>query len=605
MNNKKIIVTILVGILFLALITKGISSDSILKFVKNINKYDSLEKYEVKNVDTSNLKKEKYILIYDENDEGSIDIKDNVAKTLSYMQKDSVEIEISKLKEVDNSSDGYIVCSELLESISKTNEIISYVKNGGSIFFAKRPLDSEKLMEIKESLGIESIKEFKNAIGIDVISDFMLGAKGYITKEDFINNSSLDVSLKEQSKVHLKDSNGLPLLWEYKLDKGKVVVFNGTMLEEKINRGLIAGALSLMKDNFIYPIVNSKVVFIDDFPSPIPMGKNPLVYNEYKLETDKFYREVWWSDLIKYSKLYNVKYSGFIIETYNNNTKSPFNEEDQFKNKNDLLLYGRELLRNGGEMGIHGYNHQPLVMKDYIKGDLGYNSWDNIEDMKEALNEVSIYTKSIYDEYEIRAYVPPSNILSNEGREAIKSVLPDIKIISSLYFGNEQSDSYIQEFEVAKDGIIEFPRFTSGYEESNELYWSIYNGVNSFGIVSHFVHPDDVLDVERNSGKSWSKLTEEFGNIFKTVKEKYSWMTPRKISDAGEALKNYLDMDVYIKYKDDQMIGYIDNFRKEGYFILRSNGKIGEPKNCEIISLEDEGYIIKALGPEFSIKILR
>ncbi len=63
---------------------------------------------------------------------------------------------------------------------------------------------------------------------------------------------------------------------------------------------------------------------------------------------------------------------------------------------------------------------------------------------------------------------------------------------------------YDQEFEVADDGIIEFPRLSAGYSKNDESLWNIYNGLNMYGLFAHFIHPDDVLDPERNEGKSWT-----------------------------------------------------------------------------------------------------
>ncbi len=34
----------------------------------------------------------------------------------------------------------------------------------------------------------------------------------------------------------------------------------------------------------------------------------------------------------------------------------------------------------------------------------------------------------------------------------------------------------------------------------------IYNGITINGVFSHFIHPDDILDPERNHGLSWESL---------------------------------------------------------------------------------------------------
>ena len=56
---------------------------------------------------------------------------------------------------------------------------------------------------------------------------------------------------------------------------------------------------------------------------------------------------------------------------------------------------------------------------------------------------------SLFPENEIAVYVPPSNILSEEGRRLLHDEFPQIKVIASLYL--EGQIEYAQEFEVAED----------------------------------------------------------------------------------------------------------------------------------------------------------
>ena len=154
---------------------------------------------------------------------------------------------------------------------------------------------------------------------------------------------------------------------------GKFMVYNGTFLNSKESRGLITGGVALLNDTYIYPIMNFELLFIDDFPAPIPAGYNNKINKEYGRDINGFYRDIWWPDMLKEAKSIDASYNGAIIETYNNKVKPKFiNDSDQQKN---LLSYGREVLSQGGELGLHGYNHQSLVLKGFLKeDDLGYTA---------------------------------------------------------------------------------------------------------------------------------------------------------------------------------------------------------------------------------------
>lgn len=43
----------------------------------------------------------------------------------------------------------------------------------------------------------------------------------------------------------------------------------------------------------------------------------------------------------------------------------PFDPQNGRNARDALVVYGHDLLNMGGEMGLHGYNHQPLVPPGY------------------------------------------------------------------------------------------------------------------------------------------------------------------------------------------------------------------------------------------------
>ncbi len=314
------------------------------------------------------------------------------------------------------------------------------------------------------------------------------------------------------------------------------------------------------------------------------------------------YRNIWWPDIIKGAKKYNIKYSGTIIENYTDNVKAPFAKNSGVDSS--LLLYGRELLINGGELGIHGYNHQSLALKNYIKQSLGYNPWNSEVDMEKSILEVNRFAKTSFPNYDFRLYVPPSNILSPEGKATIKKTMPDLKIIASIYVNNEFKDAYSQEFEI-KDGITELPRLTYGYSATSEIVWNTYNGLTSLGVFSHFIHPDDVLDKERNDNKTWPEMLKDYNSFLDDIYSKFHWLKPNTASEAAEAFKIYNDVQPAIDYKADSVNVYCENFVENTSFILRSKTKVLSYKECTVSKIDSDVYLVVAKKPSFSIKVSR
>lgn len=591
---KRNFIIIFLVIILLALIFQFIRSEKILDFIKNINKLNNLD--EVKRIDIpEKIKKERFLILYDKEEANSIPIKDNIKKMLEYHKKDFLVLDVKEYED-DTNFDCIIVTHERMDKIKSIDIIFDYVKNGGSLVFLERPIAEDVFYKNANKLGIKKYRGITDAIGFKLLTNFIFGAKGFVVNNELVSNSTLLVNLYSDCEVHMKSINDEPLLWSRNYGKGKIVVFNGTMTNEKVNRGLLTAIISLSKENYIYPIINTKQVHIDDFPSPISRAIDKNIYRDYQRNLQSFYREVWWGDMLKASKLYDVLYTGLIIESYNDKVKEPFIEDDQDV-KELLLTFGRELLKSNGEIGIHGYNHQSLAPAGYIKQDLGYNSWESKEDMIKSLKEVKRFAKSVFKDYEFRAYVPPSNILSDLGREAIKEGFEEINIISALYIDNFEKDVYSQEFEVAYDGIIEMPRFTSGYEIDWEIKWTVYNGINSLGVFSHFVHPDDIIDAERNFGKNWGELFKDYSSLLKEVYTKYRWLKADTISSGASSLIKFLDVNPYIVYKNDETEIYCDNFRSDISFILKTEDSIQSKKGCEITKIDNNHYFIKLKKP--------
>ena len=93
-------------------------------------------------------------------------------------------------------------------------------------------------------------------------------------------------------------------------------------------------------------------------------------------------------------------------------------------------------------------------------GAFSYNTWTSDTAIEKSLDELMDFTENLFPRSERSVYVPPSNILSAEGRALLAKDYPNIKVIASSYFSEDFV--YEQEFEVADDGIVEEPRITSG-----------------------------------------------------------------------------------------------------------------------------------------------
>lgn len=591
MRHSRSIGLVLLIVLGLGLFFQYNRVDGFLRLMKNTNSVTAVAPVKAMGTADLSIPQERYLVVYDPEFIHSVLLQRNIIRTLGRLKK---EVKAVRARETLTGSldyNGIFVAVENIERVAGLQRIRDYARSGGTVYFAFRPVPGPTLAGIQRELGLTAVTGVVDSWGVRLQSNLLIGGLGFELRDQTFT-SSLKGSLAPEAKVHMTSLDGVPLVWEYPCGQGKYVVYNGTSLGLKQNRGLITGLLALGQEALVYPVMGVKMVYIDDFPAPVPEGTDADIFKDYRLSTAEFYRNIWWPDMLKAAERYGIRYTGVIVESYNDSTKPPFQPDGGPADRNNLVVYGRELLKSGGELGIHGYNHQSLVLPGYIEnGGPDYVPWQSTADMAASLREVKRYVREAYPAYTTRVYVPPSNILSPEGRKTVLQELPDTKIIASVYFADQDTNaSYIQEFEKAADGILEMPRVSFGYRRQNQEDWEILNAITFLGLFSHFVHPDNILYVERDS---WKNLYKSYESLLADIGKKYSWLRGCTASEAGVIFEDYTDLDYRTKREGDRLLLSSGGYQNAAYFILRTARKIKEASGCQVESIDNGVYLLK------------
>lgn len=596
---------ILGSVLILALVIQTTRLESIFNIGGTVNVWKPPELSQRENVLTADqiarLDEEKVLVLFDPDETYSVRVKDNADHMLGYMKKSHDVAAASSYTGAGEGYDGVILAFTDMAKLPENAWIDRYVEQGGRVLFAATPLVDSTFYRLYRKMGINEVGDYAVSQGLTFKSNVLVNYKGENFSGKIVENTSLQLQLSKDATLHATSQDGLPLLWENKYGKGSFVVFNGTMLQEKSSRGFLTGAIRLMKDDAIYPVMNLKLMYIDDFPAPMPKGIQSDIFRIYKRSMERFFKEVWWPDMIRIQSRYGLKYTGVVIQSYDNITKAPFQSASDADNLN-LITFGRELLKRGGEIGIHGYNHQSLSTDEAILDKLGYKKWNSRADMEQSIRTVVDFVKHSLPNYGIHNYVPPSNVLDAEGRAALKAGWPDLKSISSVYGEDSDNRNYVQEFEIADDGIVELPRITSGFKNNEFDEWAMANAASSIGVFSHFIHPDDVLDRDRSFPYTWEQLYEMFEEYLDTVKDKYGWLRSITATDASMELERYELSEPHFDYQGNRIDGYINQYAGgKYYFLLHSGKRITLNDSCRLTRIDEETYLVEANSAHFVI----
>lgn len=502
--------------------------------------------------------------------------------------------------------DGFQTVVVLLSDLSRLGEnvveLCQWVRDGGRAMFALTLQKNSYSDLIEQKLGIlSSGHENANVDAIFPEAGFMLGGgEVFGITDDY--ESALVVNLNESARVHVRtaDRRQLPLVWENDYGRGKFVVIN-MGIYEKSTRGFFAAAYSLLEDVCVYPVINASVFFLDDFLAPIPGGEWEYIRRDYQMDLDTFYKNVWMPDVLKLSEKYGVKFTGVIIENYLDDTSGAI------EHNRDIIQYqyfGNTLLRHGGELGYHGHNHQPLCLENTNYGDeLPYKTWESYEAMKNSVSALQEFCAGRFPRAKMSVYVPPSNILSKEGRAMLGTEFPGIRTVASLYFPDDFG--YEQEFEVASDGVVELPRTVSNCVLDDYLKLVALSELNMHFVNSHFFHPDDVLDPERGAAYGWEKLCHGLDDYMDWIYTSAPSIRNMTGSEAAAAVQRFSTVSLDKQVSADRVQLSLYHFYDEACLMIRFNeGRPGAVTGGTLEHLGGGMYLLHADAPNVTIERL-
>src|SRR5690606_13679842 len=418
---------IMLSILIFGIISQIARSDLMLKYVSN-DSQTSLGQWQTfqetvttvsMNIDGGDIAGvDAHCIIYNSEDSLSVSYYNNFEKVYSYLKQPYTVLDTASDELSYDACQAVIMTASIEVLTDSITELEQYIHDGGYVFFARMDHPGPVFTKLYRKLGIVNYWYVVGNDDIHFTSNLLIGQKDALFTDDFFYNDSISVELDHNSEMLAKGKNQTPIAWRYEHGEGAVLVYNGNNLFTKSNRGLVVGAISMLIPDYIYPIFNAKLFYIDDYPAPMTTEERKEIKEEYNRNVATFFKEIWWPDMIKLAKNYDLKYTAVAIEDYNEAIKAPLPKYRQ-EDLTNLIVFGREVLKTGGEVGIHGYNHQPLQFRQDIADEYDYVVWNSYEDMEASIREVLSYTQSAFPNYNVVSYVPPSNILSAEGRQAL------------------------------------------------------------------------------------------------------------------------------------------------------------------------------------------
>lgn len=555
-------------------------------------------------VSNASFKNNQFIfLVYNSRDIYGTNVYKNVLYTLERNGIESVSWDLNKNSFLP-SLQGYPILGMVTEQLYSLNKdtvasIKEYVLKGGTLIQFIRGY-SDELSEIF-AIDNKFTPSDISIIGLQFFEDFFPGCIDLtLTGEDLYDDGLNYAFLKSIRPIAVSTSN-IPLLWENRYGQGKTLYWNCTALNTKTFRGFIVASVTRYLEISVRKVIGKSVMFVDDFPSSSWRAKLEPTYSELDQTDTGFYSKTLLHDLIGFNRDFALRYSTVAVFNYNNVKDQPYtfsdwdncivNENGVDINVPESMFRSLQNMPQIFEIGLHGYNHVQLTLEQWVQT---YFMQGALASARDKWLQYSKQPPSFY--------VAPMNEIDEAGFTSLRSIFPEIKTICTLYEGDFKVGCN-REFGIEPwdNALVDIPRCTSGYYFSSYDRLLAYSTMESFGIWTHFIHPDDIYSNPTNYpnlptewirnpnnypwyGDSTGKngLYYRFRDELLSMDRNFPWIEYDFATTTQHYVRNYVLDNSYPIITDNQII--LNNDAPQRYLItLPIEYRISENSQLEVI----------------------
>lgn len=434
-----------------------------------------------------------------------------------------------------------------------------FLSQGGVVVFAVLPeIMTEELLNLLEIYEYDPDYQIK---GFDVYGELLLGDMMRLYETEF---SCAKVTLSGRCKVFAnghdpdrdttaavideKDNN--PIIWRTYYENGTIFAVNAPFMEDAVGMGILSGILSLTGKDFIYPVIGTKTVVLENFQYT---AEDSL--RIYERSAYVFMRDIVWPALVAAGKEAEIVYTC----CPNGNFALSANSYASIK------FLTNELYKTKGEMGYTVY---------------GGTGSDTLEtDM--------LFMETRFPNHRFRSYFAQADT--------------DISaLISSKDTTAVITDSWEGAFTWLNDSAVRLPVTSCMYDDNIEYRnLEFISVLSALGIVIHKVDMETAFSRELE----WTVFSKDLGDDFAYLFNKCGFLTSATAKKTAEAVKNYLNLDMSVQHTDEGISVSLANFTGEASFFLRTAKTVDTSRNvnCTAEKIDDGIYLIKSSESSFSV----
>lgn len=470
--------------------------------------------------------------------------------------------------------------------------LLEWNKKGVTIVFADLPsVDQiEGSSGLRDLLGVRSVRqETQELSAIRFFSGFLLGGERIYGTKTERDREQMDLDrtapwfqLTDGTEVYVlgdvpeeifpqqsyRNEQLPPLLWRRSLNGADVFAVNGVFFSDNVGIGLLSAITAKANDYYLYPVVNSQVMTVANFPGMAEENTEALA-GRYGRDQVALNRDLLWPSLEAMSVGNDYSMSCFFMPQYD------YSDETEPDAK--LVPFYLKLMREcGAEAGV-SLEHAPEISLA--------EKWKRDMDCLSHGAAGYQYAAAYLTEAELNEFRAAGDISGN-----LQSVCADLGDEDPLFF-------FLNE------------RVLCQTVTHDLLDYSFSEDLKLNSLQTALGYSNILLDMKRVSWPGedepgWERYYETYASNLHTYWKPYHSFERLTVSQSDERIRRFLCMDYSDSRNGDVISLQISPFQSGADFILRTHMEVvSNVEGGSAVKLEEGAYLIHADRPEVKIEL--
>lgn len=462
--------------------------------------------------------------------------------------------------ELDPHSMVLILCSNTISDHMDPQVLEQFIKKGGKAVLAAGISSGNEDAYLDPVLGLVEKTVSFNPTGLHFprdyfpVQDEVMGYNGYVI--------STWVSLREKAEIYAEDSEKhTPIIYSYPYGAGETLVLNGTYLADQRCIGMLTAGLSVLLEDFMYPVLGLEHIYLDNFPLATN-ADDASCLKLYGRTTEAFVRDIVWPSLQGISVRNGIKYTSSVLavstipESFPSISEGLFTTMGKSALQFDVELAYASFSNGSGEL----YAHQDFierfhsVFKNYNVSSLITTGHDNI---------------------------PQAVDFVGEEIHAVRGDLRSQDVKARLWEG---PDYFV------------FPCGTEGTELDQGTMLEIASLYAGYGMLSHKLDINNFVDMHAGA-PVWDTEKRKLAEFEERVLSRFKGLDKKTLSGSLNPVRSYLNLNFSQVRTDDTWEILCDDFIPGQSFLVHTKKEFSGAEGAELQKVGSNYYMVRVMAP--------